>query len=444
MDHSTRGGILNVKLETVLSVIGMQGRGDVFADWQEAEESRPCGEVPFLTESFVRWACGEAYLTEDMTQAAVSAARRVAGDEALASFAWYCHDRLFRHDARKINLGRWPDLTQALDRDAGMFYVLVLLSGTPQLQEIHRQRCIPPEDVRDTMLDLKRCLETENYRKRFGAWGISPFILSWLLHHWRAELYRLGRLQFIHTPMRGRIRAFRHKQTGLVVALSEAGVRFRADGQVDGTGDVIDRTSAWTSTLTITEKEIVGFPIHPLGAAVRHELALLRSDWTQELAPGDPVLDMHIPTGEPMTYDACGESIRRAMEFYPKYFPDKPFVGFTCYSWILDDQFERLLPPTSNLVRFEKEVYLFPISFPGRGPLETVFGFKPDDIREAPRKTTMQRAFAEHIEKGGHFHGGGCFLLAKDFNWGTHFYRRRNFPWPWFNPPCVDPGRPAK
>src|SRR4030042_3606114 len=101
------------------------------------------------------------------------------------------------------------------------------------------------------------------------------------------------------------------------------------------------------------------------------------------------------------------------MAFYPKYFPDNPFVGFTCYSWILDHQFERLLPPASNLVRFQKEVYLFPIRSGGSGPLETVFGFKPGDIRKAPRGTTMQRAFAELIEKGGHFHGGGCFLLAR-------------------------------
>jgi hypothetical protein len=387
-----------------------------------------------------------------MTEAAVAAAGRIAADEALAAFAWYCHDRLFLQKNQKVNVRAWPDLQQTLDRDAGMFYVLVLLSGTPQRQETHGRRGIPADVVRATILDLKLCLETEDYTKRTGHYGISLRILSWLLGHWRGELYRLGRLQFVYSPMWGRVRAFRDTSTSMVVALSEAGVRYRSDGQVDGTGGVVDAESAWDSTLTITDKEIVGYPVHPAGAAIHHELVLPRSEWQQELAHRDAVIDMHIAAGEPMTYEACGDSIRRAMAFFPRHFPEKTCSAFTCFSWILDDQFERLLPPTSNLVRFQKEVYLFPISSPGRGPLETVFGFKPDDIRIAPRNTTMQRAFAEHIERGGHFHGGGCFLLVKDFNWGSRFYRRQQFPWPWFKPPrppaapCQprdDPGTPA-
>lgn len=431
-------GELNMRFESVVTELGMQDKaGAIAADWDVAQQSRPCGEVPFLTESYVRWACQEAYLPEDVTEAAVAAAKRITADEALSAFAWYCHDRLFRQTAQKVPVRQWPDLLQALGHDAGMFYVLVLLSGTPQRQEIHRQRAIPADIIKDTVLDLKLCLEVEDFRRKHGHWGISLRILDWLLFHWRGMLYRVGRLQFIHGPVHGKIRAYRQKETGLVVALSEAGVRFRGDGQADGTGNVFDTKAAWTSTLTITEKEVTGYPLHPFGAAVQRELTLSRTEWTRELGPGDFVLEMHIAAGEPMTYDACGESIRRAMEFYAKYFPDKPYVGFTCYSWILDHQFERLLPPTSNLVRFQKEVYLFPIRSGGSGPLETVFGFKPDDIRTAPRNTTMQRAFAEHIEKGGHFHDGGCFLLAKDFNWGSRFYRSQKFPWSWFKPPSA-------
>ena len=58
----------------------------------------------------------------------------------------------------------------------------------------------------------------------------------------------------------------------------------------------------------------------------------------------------------------------------------------------------------------------------------TVFGCDETAAKLLPRDTTMRRAFAEHLEQGGHFRGGGCFLLAEDFNWGSRTYRRG--PWP--------------
>jgi len=130
-----------------------------------------------------------------------------------------------------------------------------------------------------------------------------------------------------------------------------------------------------------------------------------------------------------MGYDECGESIRRALEFFPRHYPDRPFVGFACGSWILDNQFETLLPATSNLVRFQKEVYLYPLRDDGHSVVRTVFGFgmTAADLPRFARRTGMQRAFAAHLESGGHFHAGGCFLLKDDVDWGSAFYRSR---WP--------------
>ena len=56
----------------------------------------------------------------------------------------------------------WPLLTDALGDDAGLYNVLLLLSGTPHMQAVHRAREIPPEVTRDTVLDLKLNLETRD------------------------------------------------------------------------------------------------------------------------------------------------------------------------------------------------------------------------------------------------------------------------------------------
>jgi len=227
---------------------------------------------------------------------------------------------------------------------------------------------------------------------------------------------------------RGGLRAFRHRTQRTVLALCESGQRYRADGQRDGAGRVEDPEGAWESVLRTEGDEIVGQPILPVGRACRETVRLPAAEWRQALAPGDPVLEIHIPAGPPMDYAACAVSIRRAIEFFPRHFPDRPFVAFVCSSWILDAQFEALLPPTSNLVRFQKEVYLYPVRSSGDSTLETVFGSVCRDPAALPRETTMQRAFARHLEQGGHFRGGGCFLFPCDFRWGSRFYRRQRLP----------------
>jgi hypothetical protein len=417
-------------LRTVLERLRITAAADVFsADWDVSQESMPKGEIRFLTPEYVTWACEAAFLPKDFTQAIVACAGRVAADEPLRSLFWYCHDSLFRAKGRKVEIHRWPLLTEALGNEAGIFNVLVLLSGTPQMQEIHRARGIPAEVIRETVLDLHLVLHREDYVEELGHLGVSPRILNWLMNHWRGELYRLGRLQYIPGKFCGRVRAFRHRQKGTVVALSEDGVRYRADGLVDGAGGVYDKEKAWTATFRTTDSEIIGCPIAPTGEAIHKEMILPASDWKQVLAPGDLVLGVHIPAGPPMSHGLCGESMARALAFFPRYFPDKPVVALTCFSWILDAQFQKLLPPTSNLVRFQKEVYLFPIPSSSDSTLRTVFGIKYKDWGNIPRKTTMQRAFAQHIDKGGHFRGGGCFLLPEDFNWGSQFYRHQRLPW---------------
>ncbi|MEW6356026.1 MAG: acyltransferase domain-containing protein [Planctomycetota bacterium] len=393
-------------------------------DWERSQVAMPKEGIPFLSGDFLRKTCRQVYLPQNMTEAVVEAAERIAREPALSALAWHGHYRLTHEGDQRVNMRDWPVLASALDRDAGMFYVVVLLSITPRMSEVHRRRKIPEPIIRDTVRDLDLCMNKEDFREDFGHWGISPRIFGWLLNHWRGELYRLGRLQFIPDTWRDRLHAFRHRSDGAVILLAGEGITFRADGQINGAGGVKDEAGAWTSRLTISDKEIVGHPIHPKAFATTKEVRLHPDEWRQELAPGDPALAIHIPAGAPMDYEACGDSIRQALDFFPRHFPDKPFAALMCHSWILDAQFEDLLPPASNLVRFQQEMYLFPIQGGTEGTVRTVFGRHVTDIKDAPRRTTMQRAFARHIESGGHFRAGGCFLLPQDFDWGAQVYRQ--------------------
>jgi hypothetical protein len=372
-----------------------------------------------------------------MTQAVVAAGLRVAADDALASLAWYCHARLFRGRKQQPDVERWPYLSAALGSDAGLFYVLVLLSGTPQMQETHRARGIPERVVHDTLPGLQWYLKRQDDPAKSGHWGITTTNLVWLLYYWRGWYYRIGRLMFIPSSWRGHcfpegIRVFRHASTRQVIALSEDGVRYRADGQIDGAAGVHDPEGAWTATLHLDGEDITGHPIAPQGHAVCQEVRLPAREWTQVLAPGDPTLEIHIPHGSPLSHDLCGESIREALAFFPRHFPDRPFAALTCFTWFMNGQFEELLPPSSNIVRFLKEVYLFPrkaAETSTRSTLWHVSGEHPDYPIDREGKTSMQQAFERHVADGGHFAPGGCFLLPEDFDWGKQVYRSGELPW---------------
>jgi hypothetical protein len=224
---------------------------------------------------------------------------------------------------------------------------------------------------------------------------------------------------------------FRHRATGRVLALSADGLRYRSDGQLDGAGGVFDPASGWTAHLTRAAGSVTGMPISPTGEATRRQVRLSLDEWEEALAPGDPALAIHIPATGPMDFARCGESLRAAMAFFPAHFPGRPWKAFTCSSWLLDTQLQDLLPPQANIVRFQREMYLLPASGSGHGTLERVFGHVPtnyDDPADAPRDTTLRRAVAEHMLRGGHVRSGRCVLFPQDLRWGEQVYRRAGLP----------------
>lgn len=72
------------------------------------------------------------------------------------------------------------------------------------------------------------------------------------------------------------------------------------------------------------------------------------------IAAGEKTIGMHIPAIGPMKPEACEESLRRAREFFPKYFPEHAYRCFTCHSWLLDSKLEELLPYESNILAFQR------------------------------------------------------------------------------------------
>lgn len=414
-------------LHATLSELGIADAYDVFSPhWEESEASHPEGGPAFVQAEQVAAHHAFAGLPAELEPLLQEAARRVRETPALSHLAWHCEQLLFEHaDYEGTSIRNWPPLTAALGDVQGLLYLLVGMAMIPRVKALHRARGVPEQVTRESCGHFPSILRL--YRDAHGAWGVPLNVLYWLRHYTAGDLFTLGRLQYMVRPFSGRIEAYRHVRTREVIALAADGTRFAEDGFIVSEA-APDGPGAWTARLEHGEAAVTGTPISPTGVGVNAEVVLGRDEWRRVLAPGDPVLDTHIPGGGGMTPERCHDTMRRALEFFPRYFPERPFVGFGCGSWILNPELEWIYSPTSNMVLWQRELYLYPIPSGPRSGLFFVFGRDDLDPATTPRDTSLRRALLEQLDRGGRLIGGGMFFLKEDFDhFGTQFYRSH---WP--------------
>lgn len=179
------------------------------------------------------------------------------------------------------------------------------------------------------------------HRRMFGEASLD--IPDWLTLHFRGLLYRLGRLQF-------------HR---------------------------------WR------------FPLHvPIDTdTIGNDVTELRP------SPGALALDVHIPeSGGPLSPAACSESFAQARDFFARYFPEEKYRFAWCASWLLDPQLANYLPPTSNIVCFQRRFHLVAGgSNSDQGIMRFVFRRVAPSLDELPQRTALERAVVSHLRAGQHW-----------------------------------------
>ena len=416
------GWASNTELRNVLEV-----------EWEYSQKDLPTNALPFLLPESVADACQVLSLPTGAKESLFAVAEKTSTDPRLRALVWHFHHCAFRSVTYPWwgPIAHWPSadsLTGLLKNDGRTFYLLILISGLPGMQTIYDTRGIPPDVFRDTLGQLRD--ELADLNKRENVWGLSgPDRLQWYRFCLRGELFRLGRLVFQFGLFRWTVRVFRHRISHAVLALSEGGVSFLPSGQASGPGRV-DTAGEWMSELTVKDDGVTGHPILPTGRALRRVVDLPYTAWQQVLARNDPALYVHIPGGSPLALDLCGKSFEQATEFFRRYFPERPYTCLCCDSWVLNSELQEFLPPTSNMVRFQREMYLLPYITHDSQLIDVILGDMPPDPRQSPRNTNLQRTLLDHIAGGRRFHAsaGAGFLLPDDSKWGQQVYIRQKVP----------------
>ena len=122
-------------------------------------------------------------------------------------------------------------------------------------------------------------------------------------------------------------------------------------------------------------------------------------------------LGIHIPrSGLSLSEDACDESFKTAKQFFKNEFTNC-FV-FTCHSWLLYPKNGNILSDKSNIIKFMKRFDIVDFGdSETNGDLWRIFDTDEKDISLLPRNTSLQKAYAEHLENGGKMGWGFGIIL---------------------------------
>lgn len=304
----------------------------------------------------------------------------------------------------------------ALQSAAG---ALLIVSGLPYMQDFYRRRSIPDEVLQDSLRDMN--IWMDDCLEKTGRTGLEE--VGWLLRSLRGQVIRLGRLQYVWQPLAWNLAVAMRNADGLAVAFFPKPELIREDGQIEGTNGI--RSTHPASTCYVADGHVFqGTPIHPGGYAERRTLRLPSDEWSVGIEPGAGSLDIHIPKDGKMELAQCGESLRMAFGFFTRHFPERPIKLFTLCTWFLDAQLQRLLPPGSNIVRFQREFYLFPVLSDEQPTYERVFGCASVDMGNAPEDSALRRAIKRFVLGGGRMRYNAGFILPGDLEaFGTGRYQ---------------------
>jgi hypothetical protein len=299
-------------------------------------------------------------------------------------------------------------LARRLGEQAGMFYELLALEFPAALRAWHRRLGYPEPVTVETVQQIASF--EQNHLRGRGRPGICEGQFPWLAAYLANPYVRLGRFEYMLATHYG-VNAWQHLGDGRVLALADNGTRVADDGSCLP-ADAPDETG-WTALQQDGPEGVSGFPIDPAGRILKQEVHLDAARWRPCLRKGMTVLDLHIPAGGGMDWEAVTASFARALDFFPRHHPDRLFAALVCRTWFLDPQLETLLPPEANILRLQRAVYLTPA--PGPDGLWFVFlrdAFK-EDAAELPRDTALRRALAGFLAAGGRWRGGSMFLLRE-------------------------------
>lgn len=410
MVHLLRG--IFKSYENVIKELNIIGLPEFWKEaWEISQATYPSNGVDFLEDNYIIDANSVLMMSQDLLEALLQSIAIIRRSEDLSRFVWHCHYILYHSSKDAFTYFKsWPLLKNSMGEFAEIFPAVVCISGLPEITQFYTDKGIPEDIFIDTLSDVR--VTMEHFRSINGKWGLE--LLSWLYKHFTGKVFKLGRLQFKYNQFNRGLQVYRNIKTREIIALSNSRITYQKNGLIEGINGIFPCEEAWVSELTVDGEYLVGNPITVWGTCEKDKICISLNEWKPVLGKDDGILEVHIARGGQLSPSACQDSYRKAVDFYSAYFPEYRFVAYTCESWLLDPQLRQLLPPSSNIIEFQKDYYLYPIPSDGNDVYEYVLNIKPADFVKAPKDTFLRRTVINYIAAGNRIKSSGGFILLED------------------------------
>ena len=250
-----------------------------------------------------------------------------------------------------------------------------------------------------------------NCERNYGVAGLEyEHGFAWLtMRLFTCQVLRFGRLEYNKTVLFRDIMVISNCKDGKKLVVLTENYAVNASGLVTAPGEETVFTTRFSKDADGTIHANV---VRPDGVIESDTTTFSPDEWEIYLAPGDPVIYMHIPEVGPLNIDAVKASYPAVREFYRQYYPDYPVKAIVSHSWLFDPVLQQLLPESSNLCQYQRTGNILPRKGPSDA-VRRVFGQPAVDngIETVEWKSSLQKSLGSYLKSGGYCRGGGIIIL---------------------------------
>jgi hypothetical protein len=366
----------------------------------------------FLEDVFKRFS-----VTEDKKQLILDGVASIEGDDILFHFSSFlvwdmCSAR------NRCDTDNYKNMTPScLPENKELYSFLLLLACVVPSIKMLIERGVLAEYYQNIPYQPMK----NQFQKLLDSGDMRVSDFPWDMNFYTCSIFHMDRFYVIPYKFEDAFTMFRNRCTGKVIALRHAGEEFRRDGQVNGINKVYDEKGKFTSIWEEESGIITANPINPMGFVEIDTLSIDQKEWDIALSKGDTLLALHVPSGPGYNPERLKNSMELALAFYHNYFPELKIKGFWSESWLYDPRLSLILDnETSNIVKVQRQFYLYPINEGDDMLRYEAFGDWKAEPEKIEPKTSLQKAAAAYMRTGARFNTMSMIVLKEDVDKVMH------------------------
>lgn len=269
------------------------------------------------------------------------------------------------------------------DKEELAFNFASLFSVFPLIEDMkarYEERGLPKEQLTQSLLEFES--KVDDFYSQYKKPGLKMHAL-WLYKFIHGLILRVGRLNFeIFKGFDAYITVFENKK---------------------GEHEILLSGECFSAEIKETDTAYIGIRSNPYDTQKREEITLLKSHWKPFLKRDDPIVSVHIPSGNKLSPELCEQSYAKMLTILKDYYPDYKYKIFACeHSWLMEPNLADFLSENSNILTFQRKYTLYQNDATGKAVYDFLF-FEPHStpIEKLPEDTTLRRTIKKHYLSGG-------------------------------------------